>query len=85
MTRVAWRLIVAGFAVVVVALGGRACGQAPDPESVVKAFYANIAADKNPDKVLDLFLTPDTLVTGISGGAGKDKIDTRTELINDVA
>lgn len=72
-----WRFMMAGLAVVAV-LEGRAAGQTPDPESVVKAFYANIAADKNPDAVLDLFLTPDTVVTGISGGAGKDKIYTLT-------
>jgi len=50
---------------------------AKGPEGVVRAFYENIPSDKNPDKVLELFLSPDTPFTGISGGAGRDVIYTK--------
>lgn len=48
--------------------------QTLEPAAAVRGFYDNISSNKNPDRLLSLFLTPETTVTGISGGAGRDRI-----------
>lgn len=53
-------------------------GSLHGPCGVVRAFFDNIPSDKNPDKVLELFLSPDTPFTGVSGGAGRDVIYTKS-------
>jgi hypothetical protein len=78
------------LSIAIVALGGglvastMAVGQpaAPadgkkDAAEVVRAYFRLIPSDKEPGKALDLFLTPDTAVTGVSAGAGRDVIWTK--------
>jgi hypothetical protein len=48
-----------------------------DAAEVVREYFQLIPSDKEPGKALDLFLTPDAAVTGVSGGAGRDAIWTK--------
>lgn len=73
--------VVLGGVIVVTAIAGdRPAAPAEgkkDPGAVVREYFRLIPSNKEPGKALELFLTPDTAVTGVSGGAGRDLIWTK--------
>ncbi len=73
-------VVLGGVIVATATAGGKPAAPAEgkkDAAEVVREYFRLIPSDKEPGKALDLFLTSDTAVTGVSGGAGRDLIWTK--------